>query len=156
MNKRVTIILLAAALSATPALADPVSDFISNHNSNSIISGASEINVSPTIQNGKYFYDLQKDIDIIVSEDNGEIKSFSCVCYDDSGVGEFLAQCVTAFYDIGGMDSYINCHGELLSEYLSARAGKETKSNSSVPGVLFQVSKTDNPSRYIFIIVKVK
>lgn len=153
MKKQIAIILTAAVLSVSPALADPVSDLISSHNMNRFSAGATEITGQPEIEQDRYVYHLP-NIDIVISADGENIKSFSCVCFDDSAIGEFLAQCVTAFYDIGGMESYVSCYGELLSEYLAARAGIETKSNSSVPGVLFQVTKTG--SRYIFIIVKVK
>ena len=153
MKKQIAIILTAAVLTVTPALADPVSDMISSHNMNRFSTGAAEITGQPEIEQNRYVYRLP-NIDIIISADDENIRSFSCVCFDDSAIGEFLAQCVTAFYDIGGMESYVSCYGELLSEYLAARAGIETKSNSSVPNVLFQVTKTG--SKYIFIIVKVK
>lgn len=153
MKKRIMIMLTVAALSVSSALADPVSDFIAEHNLNRIMNGASEIIGQPDIEKGKYIYHL-RDLDIVLSENEGKVSSFSCVCLDDSATGEFLAQCVTGFYDIGGIEAYSICYGELLSEYLAARAGIETKSNSAVPGVLFQVAKTG--SRYIFIIVKVK
>ena len=154
MKKQIAIILTAAVLSVSPALADPVSDLISSHNMNRFSAGAAEITGQPEIEQDRYVYHLP-NIDIVISADNENIKSFSCVCFDDSSIGEFLAQCVTAFYDIGGIESYVSCYGELLYEYLAARAGIETKSNSSVPGVLFQVSKLKN-GRYIFIVVKVE
>ena len=153
MRKKVAVILTAAVLTITPALADPVSDLIAEHNMNRITAGAAEITGTPEVEEGKYIYHLPK-IDIVISANDEGINSFSCVCFDESAVGEFLAQCVTAFYDIGGIESYVSCYGELLTEYLAARAGIETKSNSSVHGVLFQVMKAGN--RYIFIIVKVK
>lgn len=153
MKKQIAIILTAAVLSVSPALADPVSDLISSHNMNRLSTGAAEITGQPEIEENRYVYHLP-NIDIVISADNENIKSFSCVCFDDSSIGEFLAQCVTAFYDIGGIESNVSCYGELLYEYLSARAGIETTSNSAVPGVLFQVGKAGN--RYIFIIVKVK
>lgn len=154
MKKQIAIILTAAVLSVTPALADPVSDLIAEHNMNRFSAGAAEITGQPEIEQDRYVYHLP-NIDIVISADGENIKSFSCVCFDDSAIGEFLAQCVTAFYDIGGVESYVSCYGELLSEYLAARAGVETKSNSAVPGVLFQVSRV-NDGRYIFIIVKVE
>lgn len=154
MKKQIAIILTAAVLSVTPALADPVSDLIAEHNMNRFSAGAAEITGQPEIEQDRYVYHLP-NIDIVISADDENIKSFSCVCFDDSSIGEFLAQCVTAFYDIGGVESYVSCYGELLSEYLAARAGVETKSNSAVPGVLFQVSRV-NDGRYIFIIVKVE
>ena len=153
MKKQIAIILTAAVLSVSPTLADPVSDLISDHNMNRFSAGATEITGQPEIKKGNYVYHLP-NIDIVISADGENIKSFSCVCFDDSAIGEFHAQSATAFYDIGGIESYVSCYGELLSEYLAARAGIETKSNSAVPGVLFQVTKTG--SRYIFIIVKVK
>ena len=153
MKKQIAIILTAAVLSVSPALADPVSDLISSHNMNRLSTGAAEITGQPEIEENRYVYHLP-NIDIVISTDNENIKSFSCVCFDDSSIGEFLAQCVTAFYDIGGIESYVSCYGELLYEYLAARAGIETTSNSSVPGVLFQVGKAG--TRYIFILVKVK
>lgn len=155
MRKQIAIILTATVLSVSPALADPVSDLISSHNMNRLTTGAAEITGQPEIEENRYVYHLP-NIDIVISADNENIKSFSCVCFDDSSIGEFLAQCVTAFYDIGGVESYVSCYGELLSEYLAARAGIETKSNHSVPGVLFQVTQIEKPHRYIFIIVKVK
>jgi hypothetical protein len=121
---------------------------------NRILAGAGEITGQPEIEKGQYVYHLQ-NVDIVISASEEGINSFSCVCLDDSGVGEFLAQCATAFYDIGGTDAFIRCYDPLLSEFLAARAGVETKSNSAVPGVLFQVSRV-NDGRYIFIIVKVK
>ena len=151
--KRNIVLIITLVLLASSALADPVSDFIAEHNLNRIMNGATEITGQPEIEKGKYIYHLQ-NIDIVISANDEEINSFSCVCMDDSAIGEFLAQCVTGFYDIGGIEAYSLCYGELLSEYLAARAGIETKSNSTVPGVLFQVVKTG--SRYIFIIVKVK
>lgn len=154
MKKQIAIILTAAVLTITPALADPVSDLISDHNINRIMCGAAEITGQPEIEQDRYIYHLP-NIDIFIPVDENRVKSFGCVCFDDSAVGEFLAQCATAFYDIGGAEAYISCHGELLSEFLAARAGVETKSNSSVPGVLFQIEKLKN-GRYIFIIVKVE
>lgn len=153
MKKQIAIILTAAVLSVSPALADPVTNLIAEHNLNRFLAGATEITGQPEIEQDRYVYHLP-NIDVVISADDENIKSFSCVCFDDSAIGEFLAQSATAFYDVGGMESYVSCYGELLSEYLAARAGIETKSNSSVPGVLFQVTKTG--SRYIFIIVKVK
>ena len=154
MRKKVAVILTAAVLTITPALADPVSDLIAEHNINRITAGAAEITGTPEVEEGKYIYHLP-NIDIVISANDEGINSFSCVCFDESAVGEFLAQSVTAFYDIGGVGSYTSCYGELLSEFLAARAGIETKSNHFVPGVLFQVSKLKN-GRYIFIVVKVK
>lgn len=153
MRKQIAIILTAAVLSVSPALADHVSDLISEHNVNRIVCGAAEITGEPEIEDGRYVYHLQ-NIDIVISANDEGIKSFSCVCLNESGIGEFLAQCVTAFYDIGGLESYVHCFDPLLSDFLAARSGIETKNNSFVPGVLFHVSKTG--SRYIFIIVKVK
>jgi hypothetical protein len=153
MKKQIAIILTAAVLSVSPALADPVTDLISDHNMNRMLAGAGEITGQPEIEKGQYVYHLQ-NVDIVISANDEGINSFSCVCLNDSGVGEFLAQCATAFYDIGGTDAFIRCYDPLLSDFLAARAGLETKSNSSVPGVLFQVIKTG--SRYIFIIVKVE
>ena len=155
MRKKVAVILTAAVLSVSPALADPVSDLISDHNRNRFAAGAAEITGSPEIENGTYTYHLSDNIIIEIATDGSEIKGFSCVCLDDSAVGEFLAQCVTAFYDIGGIETYIKCHDPLLTDFLAARAGLELESNSSIPGVLFQVQKLKN-GRYIFIIVKVK
>lgn len=154
MKKQIAIILTAAVLTITPALADPVSDLISDHNMNRIICGAAEVTGQPEVDQEMHVYHLD-NIDIVISADENRIEWFSCVCFDDSAVGEFLAQCATAFYDIGGVESYISCHGELLSEFLAARAGVETKNNYSVPGVLFQVEKLKN-GRYIFIISKVE
>ena len=154
MRKQIAIIMTAAVLSVSPALADPVSDLISDHNMNRVLAGAGEITGQPEIEKGRYVYHLQ-NVDIVISANNEGINSFSCVCLDDSGVGEFLAQCATAFYDIGGTDAFIRCYDPLLSEFLAARAGLETKSNKSVPGVLFQVEKVGN-GRYIFIVVKVE
>lgn len=154
MRKQIAVILTAAILSVSPALADPVSDLIEEHNMNRFAAGAAEITGSPDIENGRYNYHLP-NIEIVISADDESIKSFSCVCLDDSAVGEFLAQCVTAFYDIGGFETYIKCHDPLLTDFLAARAGLELENNSSIPGVLFQVQKLKN-GRYIFIIVKVK
>ena len=154
MRKKVAVILTAVVLTITPALADPVSELISTHNLNRFSAGAAEITGEPDIEDGRYNYHLP-NIEIVIAADDEGINSFSCVCLDDSAIGEFLAQSVTAFYDIGGVGSYTSCYGELLSEFLAARAGIETKSNHFVPGVLFQVSKLKN-GRYIFIVVKVK
>lgn len=154
MKRNVAVILTAAILTVTPALADPVTDFIAEHNRNRLVSGASEITVAPELIKGRYNYHID-NIDIVISANDNGIDSFSCVCFDDSAIGEFLAQCVTAFYDIGGSDAYANCHGPLLFDFLAAREGMESKSNPSVPGVLFQVERLKN-GRYIFIIVKVK
>lgn len=154
MRKQIAIILTAAVLSVSPALADPVTELISDHNRNRLAAGAAEITGSPEIKNGSYTYHLQ-NIDIVISADDEGINNFSCVCKDESAVGEFLAQCVTAFYDIGGMEAYVQCHDPLLTDFLAARSGMENKSNSSVPGMLFQVQKLKN-GVYIFIIVKVK
>ena len=154
MKKQIAIILTAAVLSVSPALADPVSDLISEHNMNRVLAGAGEITGQPEIEKGRYVYHLQ-NVDIVISANDEGINSFSCVCLDDSGIGEFLAQCATAFYDIGGTDAFIRCYDPLLSEFLAARAGLETKSNKSVPGVLFQVQKVGD-GRYIFIVVKVE
>ena len=154
MKKQIAIVLTAAVLSVSPALADPVSDLVSEHNMNRIMSGAAEITGQPEIEKGRYVYHLQ-NVDIVISENDKGISSFSCVCLNESGVGEFLAQCVTGFYDIGGMEAYIYCGDPLLTDFLAARAGIETESNKSVPGVLFQVSRVYD-GRYIFIVVKVK
>jgi hypothetical protein len=150
MKKAFAISAALVVISAS-ALADPVVGFISEHNVNRIITGAAEVTGQPEIIKGKNLFRLG-NIDIILSADNNGIKSFSCVCYDESATGEFLAQCVTAFYDIG-CESFTDCYAELLSEYLYARSGKETAPNKMIPGVMFQVTKTEN--RYIFIIVKV-
>ena len=154
MKKQIAIVLTAVVLSVSPVLADPVSDLISDHNMNRMLAGAGEITGQPDIKDGRYVYHLQ-NVDIVVSANDEKINSFSCVCLNDSGVGEFLAQCATAFYDIGGTDAFIRCYDPLLSEFLAARAGLETGSNKSVPGVLFEVSKLKN-GRYIFIVVKVE
>ena len=121
---------------------------------NRMLAGAGEITGQPEIKEGRYVYHLQ-NVDIVISANDERINSFSCVCLNDSGVGEFLAQCATAFYDIGGTDAFIRCYDPLLSEFLAARAGLETESNKSVPGVLFEVSRLEN-GRYIFIVVKVE
>lgn len=152
MKKAFALTAALVVISAS-ALADPVAGFISEHNVNRIITGAAEVTGQPEIVKGKNLFRL-RNIDIILSAADDGIKSFSCVCYDESATGEFLAQCVTAFYDIG-CESFTDCYAELLSEYLSARSGKETAPNKTIPGVMFQVTKTENPYRYIFIIVKV-
>lgn len=154
MRKKVAVILTAAVLTITPALADPVSDLIAEHNMNRFAAGAAEITGSPEIEDEMYTYHLP-NIEIVVSADAEGINYFSCVCLDDSAVGEFLAQCVTAFYDIGGFETYIQCHDPLLTDFLAARAGLDLKSNSSIPGVLFEIDKLKN-GRYIFILSKVK
>lgn len=153
MKKQIAIILTAAVLTVSPALADPATELISDHNRNRFAAGAAEITGLPEIENGTYTYRLSDNIIIEIATDGNGIKYFSCVCLDDSAVGEFLAQCVTAFYDIGGMETYSYCHDPLLTDFLAARAGMEPKSNSSVPGVLFQVIKVGN--RYMFLIAKV-
>ena len=150
MKKAIAITAALVVISAS-ALADPVAGFISEHNVNRIITGAAEVTGQPETDQGRFVYHLD-NVDIVISADDNGIKSFSCVCLDESGVGEFLAQCVTAFYYIG-CESFTTCYAELLSEYIAARSGKETQPNKTIPGILFQVTKTG--TRYIFIIVKV-
>lgn len=152
--KRIIIIVAVLILAAAPALADPVSDFISIHNFNRAAAGAAEIAGQPEEKDGRYTYHASDSVDIIVITDGNEIKSVSCVCLDDSGVGEFLAQCATVFYDLGGLESYIYCYDPLLTNFLSARAGRNAENDSSVPGLLFGISKES--FGYMFIIVKVK
>lgn len=156
MKRTIAVIIAAAVISTSSALADSVSQFVEQHNRNGLASGSSEITGEPLVEENHYQYHVTENVDVLISTDGNDVQSFSCICFDESGVGEFLAQCVTAFYDIGGLDAYVYCHDPLLSDFLSARAGHETESDSTIPGVLFQVKTAENPFRYIFIIVKVK
>ena len=151
--KRIMIFTLSLILIAVPSLAD-LAEAVEGHNRGCLASGATEITGQPTIKDNHYIYQVSDHVNVHFSMDGDEIKSFSCVCLDESGVGEFLAQCVASFYNMGDLMAYVYCHDPVLSDFLDARSGREPKSNSSVNGLLFQMVKESYG--YTFIIVKVK
>ena len=152
--KRIIVFMFALILLTGSALASGLEDLIEGHNLGCIVTGAAKIEGEPEIEKGMYTFHVSDHVNVIFSMDGENMKSFSCVCLDDSAVGEFLAQCVASFYNIGGLMAYSYCYDPVLTDFLSARAGKNPGSNKSVDGLLFQIVKES--FGYAFIVVKVK
>ena len=151
--KKITAFALVLILLMSSALASGITDLIDGHNRGCLASGAKQISGDPEIIDGHICYHITDNVNILFSMDGDTFKSFSCVCLDESGVSEFLAQCVASFYNLGGLLAYTYCHDALLTDFLSARAGNEPGNNSSINGLLFRIVK--EPYGYTFIIVKV-
>ena len=146
--------MFALILLTGSALASGLEDLIAEHNIACIATGAALITGDPEISEGRYVYSITDQVKIHFNMDGETFKSFSCVCLDDSGIGEFLAQCVASFYTLGGIDAYSSCYGPVLMDFLSVRSGFPAGNNSSVSGFLFRIVKESYG--YTFIIVKVK
>ena len=151
--KRLIIFTLALVFFTSSALAS-VDDLIAEHNVACIATGAAQITGDPEISEGRYIFSITDQVKIHFNMDGETFKSFSCVCLDDSGIGEFLAQCVASFYTLGGIDAYSSCYGPVLMDFLSVRSGFPAGNNSSVSGLLFRIVRESYG--YTFIIVKVK
>lgn len=151
--KRVIVITIAVVLICSNAIAD-IGGIVEDYNRCCIIAGAAQLTGEPEKDGNTYTYNAGDHVKVIFETDNDDLKTFACICFDESGVSEFLAQCVTAFYDIGDLPAYLECFDPVLSDFLKARTGEQPGSNKSVPGILFEISKES--FGYIFMLVKVE
>ena len=151
--KKVAILATAMIMITTPVLASPVDQYAEIHNACRLAAGAAELPAEPEVEGNTYTYKVSDALHVIYIID-GENVTFSCVCLDESSVSEFLAQCVTAVYAIGGLTAYVDCFDPILSDFLSARSGSDTEKNTSIPGILFSIEKMS--FGYTFILVRVK
>lgn len=151
--KKAAVLAAALIMITTPALASPVDEYVLSHNMHRQAAGAAALPEEPEINGKRHKYKVSDFVDVIFI-DNGDSVTFACVCLNDAGIGEFLAQCVTAVYSIGGLTEYAYCYGPILSDFLSARAGTNIGNDDSIPGLLFSISK--QAYGYSFVLVKVK
>ena len=150
MNKKM-ICLAVCLMLPVSAFAD-IEPLVAGHNTCCAAAGAQQLTGSPDQEGERYTYHISDSVDVIFT-DNGERSSFSCICMDEAGIGEFLAQCVTGFYNFGGLLAYSYCHDALLTDFLAARAGRNPDIDTSVSGLMFQVSKES--FGYLFMLTKV-
>lgn len=151
--KRIVVITLALILMVSSALASSLDSLIEEYNIGCLASGAEQITGNPEISNELIIYSITDNVKVNFSMDGDSFKSFSVVCMDDSETALFLAQIVSAFYMLGGIEAYVSCYGPVLMNFLSARSGSMTGSDPSVDGLLFKITKSDYG--YTFIVVKV-
>ena len=152
--KRFICVLLILCL--VPLWAFCVSDsdaMIETHNIYCGFCGASKIDSSAKVRTTdeatEYAYYITDKVVVEYHVKNGEVFRMACVCLDESEIGEFLAQCVTICYVLGGVSSGTVCYDGVLYRYLLARAGNEPEIDPSIPGLLIDLSK--QTFGYLFI-----
>ena len=153
--KRFLIVLFALMIIAAQSFASsPADKYVEEHNFCCHAAGATKITGEPEIDDNRYTYHAADGVDVIFTIKDNELTTFTCVCLKDEQIGEFLAQCVTAFYNMGGLMAYTYCHDPLLTDFLQARAGTDAEKDTTIPGLIFGVQKKS--FGYVFILVKVK
>jgi hypothetical protein len=155
MKRTITVIITAAVLSTTPALAD-VDNIMKEYNENTILTSATKLSGDPeiTTQDGRTMYDFRITDNVIVSitERGGEIRLCSVICKDESEAAEFLAQCAASASVVAGFDSFF-LHGDILDLFLKTRAGKTYEQHESKSlGVVYQLTK--EKFGYLFMIAR--
>lgn len=147
--KRLIIITIAIILFTSSALAS-IDELVEFYNLGCILNFATMLSGDPTVIEGCYIYKAADSVNVFFRMDGDDLISLSCVCTDESGVTEFLAQCITAFAFFGKTGQ----HEPLLKEFFKAHSGRETEPNSSVEGTMFRIVKESYG--YTFVLVKVK
>ena len=149
-------VLAAAVMVVSPARASSNLDFwVQNHNMYTYLSSAQELSGKPDeTENNRNTFKITENVHVIFTLDGDTISSFSCVCLSDKEVGEFLAQCVTACYSFGGLESGTECYDPILYRFLLARGGQEAETDFSIPGLAFTLGKEN--SFFYFVLSKVK
>ena len=154
MKRSIAVIAATLVMITTPAIASPVDEYVLSHNMHRAAAGAAEITGEPEIAKNSYTYKVTENVHVMFNMKEDDLASFCCICLDESGVSEFLAQCVTAFYSLGGLTEYTYCHDPILTDFLAARSGNPVGKDTTVPGFLFGIEK--KPFGYTFVLVKVK
>lgn len=149
-------VLAAAVMVVSPALASSDVDFwVQNHNLYTYLSSAQELTGKPEETDNNHFtFKITENVHVLFNTDGDKVSSFSCVCLSDDEVGEFLAQCVTACYSFGGIESGTECYDPILYRFLLARGGQEQEEDFSIPGLAFSLGKAKG--FYYFILSKVR
>lgn len=139
--KRFMAVLMVFLLVVSCAFASDLDTLVEGHNKNAAVTGAGTLSGKPEKERGEkydyYQYKVTDEVYVLFYEKEGKIMAFACICMEEGSAGEFLAQCATAFYNIGGTEAGTACHGSLLQSFLSARAGHDVEAEDSVPGFLY-------------------
>ena len=142
-------------LIVSSALAD-LDLMIEGHNMYSSICSAIQLKGSPQIdeEKGTVTYTVADELFDIFFLKNGEVTGFGCVCRDPVQEIEFLAQCVTACYNVAGDQAGNKCFDIILSQFMFARSGNPLNDAFITPDVAVNISKTS--FGYLFVLSKVK
>lgn len=147
----------AFVLISVSAFAESLENTVFAHNMNTSICNAMKITGEPQVtekSNGKHYeYIITENIRAIFAEKDSKIRSCAFVCFDESDSAEFLAQCITACYNFGGVQAGTECYDPILYDFMSARSGANPES-SILPGLLFQMSKES--FGYTFTLVRIE
>ena len=155
--KRFVCLLLVLFLA--PVCAFGVSDFevtVYGHNMYSSLTGAKELEGSPSVQvDGErtiYSYDLDGiDVGFFVEEE--KVKTFYCRS-NENNVGEFISQCASALYNICGAETLSVWYPYLIDQFLNARAGIESETKPFIQGVcIFSMTYSDGIYTFLAVIL---
>lgn len=140
--KKIIIAITAAALMITPARADPLQSAVEMHNRYRNMTAAAELTGTGKPDGGSgYTFDVNTNIQVTYyADDNGEITSAAVACYDESDAAEFLAQCVTIVYNLGGIEAGLDCYGPVLRQYMQARIDQPDEPER-LPGIILKLAK---------------
>lgn len=156
MKRTIAVIITAAVLSTTPALAD-VDNIMKEYNTNTILTSAATLSGVPDIKekDGKTIYDFRITDNVIVSitEENGEIRFCGVICKDESETAEFLAQCAAAASTVAGHDDLYYLYADILNLFLQTRSG-EVKDQKKAPTVKAVYQLTKEKFGYLFMIAR--
>ena len=155
--KRIICFLLILCILPVCALSDDLRTTVLGHNMYTSVCNAKEITVTPTQEKkGEsvyYTYKLTDNIRVHFISDGEEIKSCGCVLLDESETAEFLAQCVTACYNFGGIADGTNCYDQILYQFLQARSENGIDiGNAVLQSIIFKMEK--NKNNYIFFVTR--
>ena len=147
----------ALIMISVSALAESLENTVFAHNMNTSICNAMEITGTPRVTEKStgtnYEYILTENLRAIFVEKDSKIRSCSFVCFNESDSAEFLAQCITACYNFGGIEAGTVCYDSILYDFMSARSGTNPEA-STLPGLLFKISKES--FGYTFTIVRIE
>ena len=134
----------ALILISVSAFAESLENTVFAHNMNTSICNAMEITGTPRVTEKStgtnYEYILTDHLRAIFVEKDSKVRSCSFVCFDECDSAEFLAQCITACYNFGGIEAGTVCYDSILYDFMSARSGTNPEA-STLPGLLFKISK---------------
>lgn len=147
----------ALVLISVSAFAESLENTLYAHNMNTSICNALEITGTPRVTEKStgtnYEYILTDNLRAIFVEKDSKVRSCSFVCFDESDTAEFLAQCITACYNFGGVQAGTECYDPILYGFMSSRSGTNPEP-TTLYGVLFKISKES--FGYTFTLVRIE
>ena len=154
--RRFLMLTSALILISVSAFAESLENTVFAHNMNTSICNALEITGTPRVTEKStgtnYEYILTDNLRAIFIEKDSKVNSCAFVCFDESDAAEFLAQCITACYNFGGIEAGTECYDPILFNFMSARSGTNLDS-VTLPGLLFKISKEQ--FGYTFTLVRI-